>query len=498
MAMIDIDFDNIVENHGMANISIEAGNSEFTKGLNDSCLNLTGTSNRRGPVILTCNEESSLAEYKEFTVEIWIKKIQDDNDSYTVAGSMNRTENEIRGWKIGTTCEGSWIWQLSDGKSVWTYKPTPKLQNLNDDKWHQLAFSVNSKMKEARLYFDGKNRAVYSLPDIKNSCSSNEYFIGSDPLAINAQMEAFNGLIDNFKLWARALSDNDISRSYFVHTGITLPNAPAPEDKLRVMTWNIWHGGKHYGKTVGVQRVTNIIRDANPDIVVLQDTEGSGEKIADAMNYYFFSRSRNLSVLSRFPLGHTYDIFRPDNFGCININAGRELELLVCPVWLNPKPNIGAYVMTGKAIPDTIIDREMQTRGLQMRFILGELSSFALNQNKTMILAGDFNSGSHLDWTERNKKAHHGLVVRYPVSSMLQNNGYSDTYRTVNPDETDMPGITWSPVFKNTLQDRIDFIYCKGSALTPESSYVINNYIHDFPSSHAALVTVFSINKPSE
>jgi len=494
MAMIDIDFNNRIENTGMARVSISSEFAEFAKGMNDSCLNLSATADKRFPVIVTCKDESSLTDYNEFTIEVWVKKAQNDNERYVIAGSKEIVNNHTVGWEIATSCNGSWTWQLTDGNSVWKYQPTNLSQNMNDNKWHQLVFSVNSKNKEARIYFDGKNRAVYSLANFKSSCISNKYHIGTDPLAIDLQMEAFNGFIDNFKLWARALSDDDVKLSYFTRSGKTVTGDTYRGEQLSVMTWNIWHGGKHYGKRVGVDRIADVIRNTNPDIVLLQDTEGSGERIADNLGYYFFSRSDNLSVISRFPFSHSYDIFKPSTFGCVSMNIGSSKELLLCPVSLDSKPNIGAYVKTGSAIPDSIIDREMQTRGLQVRFILGELSSFSLSGNKTIILAGDFNSGSHLDWTERNKKAHNDLVVEFPASKSLEQSGFIDTYRTVNPDEVEYPGITWSPVFNTSMQDRIDYIYCKGNALTPVSSEVIDNYTYDFPSSHAAVVTVFSIN----
>lgn len=493
LAMIDIDFNNRIENTGMAGVDIEAPEADFDRGIKDSCLNLTGTSNKREPVIISCNEDINLTEYREFTVELWVKKTANDDERYVMAASKKRLNDKITGWEMATSCNGSWTWSLSDGSTSWNYSPTDLQQNLNDNKWHQLAFSVSSKKNEARIYFDGRNRAVYSLANLQKSCLGNNYYIGSDPLSIDLQMEAFNGLIDNFKLWARALDDNDIAHSYFTKTGKNIPDAPQPEDKVSVMTWNIWHGGRHFGKRVGVDRIIDIIKKAKPDIVILQDTEHSGEKIADGLGYYLFSRSKGLSVISKYPYGDSYDIYKPETFGCVSVKTGDDKEVFICPVMLESKPNIGAYVMTGKAIPDTIIEREMETRGLQMRFILGELSSFTLNRNSTLILGGDFNSGSHLDWTEKNKENHNGIAVELPVSKMLEQENFKDSYRIVNPDETESPGITWSPVFRNTLQDRIDFIYVKGNALTPVSSHVINSYDYDFPSSHAALITVFSL-----
>jgi len=496
MAMIDIDFNNTIENTGMADIEIE-GNAvyEYEAGLNDTSLNLSGTSRIRKPVVINCSRENNLTDYSEFTVEVWVKKVVDDNERYVIAGSKESFKELFVGWEFATAVNGSWSWIMSDGKSLWRYNPTDKKQSLNDNQWHQLVFSLNRSMNEVRIYFDGKNRAVFSLTQLNNNCISHRFYVGADPLAIDMQMETFNGFIDGFKVWARALKDEEVENSFVSHTEQQLPAIEKPEGRISVMTWNIWHGGKHPGKTVGIQRVADVIRDSNADIILLQETDDSGEKIAEELGFSYFYRSSNLSVLSRYPFADSYDIFKPHNFGCVSIDVGGEGDVLFCPVWLDNQPNTGAYIKTGGAIPDSIIERELLTRGRQMRFILGELASFSQSKTHTLVVAGDFNSGSHLDWTERNRSNYHNLVVEFPVSKLMEEQGFIDTYRIIHPDETKNLGQTWSPVFKNSLQDRIDFIYYKGDKLKPVTSYIIDNHPYGFPSDHAALVTVFFINK---
>ena len=63
-----------------------------------------------------------------------------------------------------------------------------------------------------------------------------------------------------------------------VHT-----DAPATAE-FRVMTWNIWHGGREDGEEVGPLRVAEVIRDSQADVVAMQETYGSGERIAEERN----------------------------------------------------------------------------------------------------------------------------------------------------------------------------------------------------------------------
>lgn len=130
-----------------------------------------------------------------------------------------------------------------------------------------------------------------------------------------------------------------------------------------------------------------------------------------------------------------------------------------------------------------------------------------------LILVGDFNSPSHLDWTENFKRFHCDWNFVWPVSKLVENFGLKDSFREVHKDAGFVPGITWSPVVKygdnNTLepQDRIDFVYYAGKNLRPYQSstyhgsnsrlfYYPNHYFNDWPSDHCSVVTNFEVDIP--
>jgi endonuclease/exonuclease/phosphatase family metal-dependent hydrolase len=144
---------------------------------------------------------------------------------------------------------------------------------------------------------------------------------------------------------------------------------------------------------------------------------------------------------------------------------------------------------------DTIEVREMETRGREANFMLSEFRPFLLRGQQTpIILAGSFNSGSHLDWTERNKENHNGLVVNFPATRFMEEAGFSDAYRAIFPDEVNTPAHTWSPIYKEGLQTRMDFIYYQGDGLTPSTARVIDTATYGFPSDHAAVVVSFLVD----
>lgn len=131
-----------------------------------------------------------------------------------------------------------------------------------------------------------------------------------------------------------------------------------------------------------------------------------------------------------------------------------------------------------------------------------------------ILLAGDFNAPSHLDWTEGAKSLHCDRAFNWPVSKLVDEYGFKDSYRTVYPDPLLHPGITWSTVQKSqegwggTIpepQDRIDYVYFKGSKLKPiqsttyeGSDAVLPKPYHKnntWPSDHFAVVSDFKLFK---
>ena len=90
-----------------------------------------------------------------------------------------------------------------------------------------------------------------------------------------------------------------------------------------------------------------------------------------------------------------------------------------------------------------------------------------------VILGGDFNEPSHLDWIRETKDLydHNGLIIPWTVPLLLDNAGFVDAYRACHPDVLACPGftfpadnprvpverLTWAP--KSDERDRIDYVF---------------------------------------
>lgn len=141
-------------------------------------------------------------------------------------------------------------------------------------------------------------------------------------------------------------------------------------------------------------------------------------------------------------------------------------------------------------------------------------------QGVPVILAGDFNEPSHLDWTEATAHLydHNGVVQDFVNSKMLMAAGFRDSWREVYPDPATHPGMTYpSDQAQGTLgadqRDRIDYIYYRGpglradrTSLVGSGNYVVKQEVQailaegpfalkhfPWPSDHKAVMTDFGI-----
>jgi hypothetical protein len=102
-----------------------------------------------------------------------------------------------------------------------------------------------------------------------------------------------------------------------------------------------------------------------------------------------------------------------------------------------------------------------------------------------IVLMGDFNESSFLDWTYKTKNMfnHHGVVIPWHATKKLNDEGFIDVFRTFYPNEVSNPGFTWPSYAhgKGTTswtpladeRDRIDYVFFKGNGITIKDAYLV-------------------------
>ncbi len=280
--------------------------------------------------------------------------------------------------------------------------------------------------------------------------------------------------------------------------------------ELRVMSFNLWHGGDA-GKQP-LSQTAEVIRAAKADIIGLQETGGyekekgsgrpdNGRKLAEILGWHYFDQGERTGILSRFPI-----ITNTARKWGVTIRVAPGREVMMFNVHLahapyQPYQLAGIPYANGRFIKTAAeaVDEARKARGEQVGRLLAELKP-ALAGAQPVFVTGDFNEPSPLDWTARAAAAgHHPVAVDYPSALAVLQAGMRDAYRTAHPDELTHPGHTWTPTTRpddpKDRHDRIDFVFFAGSNMTVKRCDVVGEdkkfadiLVQPYPSDHRAVV----------
>ena len=288
---------------------------------------------------------------------------------------------------------------------------------------------------------------------------------------------------------------------------------------LRVMQLNIWQEGTSVPG--GVDMIAEVILQAHADVVALSEVRNyHGEdwhaKILAALKtkapeivFHGQFVAGDVGLLSRVPIASVAPVFNETKADSGSIMAWRltcpgQREVTVCSAHLDYKHYALNWVRGYHGgEPDWKIADENQDGEPDRRNDAGAVLTYNRESRRgaaieafiafaqaerqagrAVILAGDFNEGSHLDWTEnaKNFAGHYGAVLPWDNSLALIKAGFRDAWRTIYPDEIAHPGFSWPATAfeKKTTswaplsdeRDRIDFIYCS-DGLHPARAWMV-------------------------
>ncbi len=290
------------------------------------------------------------------------------------------------------------------------------------------------------------------------------------------------------------------------------------QSNLRVMTFNLWHGGEAGKKPL--DKTVEVIRAAEADIVGLQETEGLADnksgadnaaKIAKALGWHYVDQGHHTGIISRWPIAET----TPRKWGVmVTLPGGRRVRVFNSHfnhAPYQPYQLLGIPYGDGRFIKtaEEAVSEAKAARGEEVASLLTELAP-ALKAGDPLFVTGDFNEPSHLDWTGAAAEAKRcPIAVDWPTTRGVMSAGLIDALRTVRPDPVKDPCHTWTPITKPSdpkdRHDRIDFVLtsCRPEQVIeakivgerPDAADVV---VGDYPSDHRAVVVRFQLDELKE
>jgi endonuclease/exonuclease/phosphatase family metal-dependent hydrolase len=277
--------------------------------------------------------------------------------------------------------------------------------------------------------------------------------------------------------------------------GVPKPPMPAAMEgpvPVRVLCINILNGGEELGQPLS--KTLDIITETGADIVLLQEQEGAATKLARQLGFDVHVVSSSVAVLSRWPMAQT-----GRHGAAVAYQPGRLVH--VFGVHLEAYP-YGPYDLRDAPTLTTtqLIETAEATRGHQIAPVLAEMAPH-IAAGAPVILGGDFNEPSHLDWVEAAAPRHFGRTLPWPTSRRVAGAGLTDSYRAIYTCPAEYPGDTWTPLqAPGEVHDRIDRLYHAGAGVlvlfaevVGESSEFADRVFSPYPTDHRGVLVEYTL-----
>lgn len=271
----------------------------------------------------------------------------------------------------------------------------------------------------------------------------------------------------------------------------------APPASFRAMSFNIWVGGNQFQP---LTKTVEAIQASKADIVGIQEPAVNLAKIAEGLKW---NRSDKASIVTKYEIVEDWKV-EGNRWGGAKVKLGDGSFILFYNDHFNPYPYGPYEVRDGKAKTEAEAIAVEQNSGRidQMKRVLAHLASRP-DRDLPVVFTGDFNTPSHLDWTEATRERTFGLTVNWPVTRLAADAGFRDAFRAIHTNPKTKPGYTWSPGYPvgkleaNDVMDRIDFVLWRGG-LRPKNAWIIGEkgLVSDlafdpWPSDHRAVAVEF-------
>ena len=262
---------------------------------------------------------------------------------------------------------------------------------------------------------------------------------------------------------------------------------------VKVLQWNIWQEGAMIKG--GYDAIIDEIVRLKPDFVTFSEVrnyrntrfyERVIRSLAQRNETYYSFLTEDSGLLSRHPITDSTTVYplKDDHGSMYRLVASIEGQEFAIFTGHLDYLNDGHYNAIGYhgsnwhkiPIPGSVAEilnfNDASRRDDAIREFI-HIAQEDVAKGRVVILGGDLNEPSHLDWIRETKDMydHHGFIIPWTVSLALDNAGYVDAYRERYPDVVKYPGFTYPS--DNPLQtlekltfapeaderERIDYIY---------------------------------------
>jgi len=203
--------------------------------------------------------------------------------------------------------------------------------------------------------------------------------------------------------------------------------------RTSVMSYNIENGGAQ----VDFNKTAEAITKSGADVVGIQEAWGNTARLAKAVGWKYYDQRQH--IISRFPLFEA-----PDSHGLYTLIEVLPGKMVAMANMHLPDEPYGPDMVRSGSTAAEVEENERKVRLPTAVPFVEKLSALA-KTGVPVFLTGDFNSPSHLDWTQPTVGVpqNHRYVVEWPVTKFIQEKGLIDSFRETHPNPEKDPIYTW-------------------------------------------------------
>jgi len=278
------------------------------------------------------------------------------------------------------------------------------------------------------------------------------------------------------------------------------PSASVARDpvELRVATFNIEYGGE----VIDFDKVVEAALLLEADVIGIEEAWGNIPRLAEEMEWPYYDV--RMQLVSQLPL-----LDPPGGDGTyafVEVEPGRVVA--IGNIHLPSAPYGPGMAMRDLSANDILaVEERVRVPALEpTATALAELAAGGM----PAFVVGDFNSPSHLDWTEAAVGSREQLrfPLAWPVTVLAEELGFRDSFRETHPDPVEEPGLTWPAArpriddgwnpLRDAPADRIDYVFAAGPAeivdsvrMGEEGSAELS--VTPWPTDHRGVVSTFLV-----
>lgn len=263
--------------------------------------------------------------------------------------------------------------------------------------------------------------------------------------------------------------------------------------ELKILQWNIWQEGTMVPN--GYEAIVSEIARLEPDFVTFSEVRNYHQtrfcdrivaSLREKGKTYYSFYSYDSGLLSKYPIIDSTTVFPEKNdhgsiYRMVTSVNGQQIAVYTAHLdylkdaYYNVRGYDGSTweeIPIPRSVQEVLAINDASLRDDAIREFV-KAAQKDVTEGRIVILGGDFNEPSHLDWTRATKDLydHNGLIIPWTVPLILDNHGFIDAYRMRYPNVLDYPGftfpsdnakiptrkLTWAP--NADERDRIDYVF---------------------------------------